>query len=445
MKLFACLLAPRDQSIPDSARSAIEKFPRAHAIPFYWTECEQAAVLIGGHAPNDGPPVARYAGRLAVGSVRLDNRIDCERWAACDSSSLTDIELVLRVVVQHGPDYISRFVGDFAFIVWHPSTAVALAACDAFAVKKLYYAQRDGLLCFSSRSAALAYDNDYDTQYFAEQVAVCVPTPGLTPYRGVSAVPPASIVDVRNGRTHTSSYWSPFDFAFGPPSTRSQSEAVAICRDLLRDAVQSRLTGSPDVWAHLSGGLDSSSVVSLAQWLATTGATPQGLAGTITYVDSHGTGADEREYSEAVVARWNVRNETIVDPPVWYDERFPLPDTDAPRVGLIFYPRECLLCATIRGAGGHVVLTGAGGDTLFAGSMFFFADWLSRGRIRPTMREMLHRAAIGRVSFWELAYRNVILPLLPPSVQRRLVVDPGQMPPWLLQTAISRYGLSERS
>jgi asparagine synthase (glutamine-hydrolysing) len=99
----------------------------------------------------------------------------------------------------------------------------------------------------------------------------------------------------------------------------------------------------------------------------------------------------------------------------------------------------------VRDAGGRVLLTGVGGDELLTGTMFFFADWLAHGRVWSAVCEMIRRAAIGRVSFWELAYRNALLPLLPASVQHRLVKDQGQLPPWILRSAVRRHDLRGRT
>jgi asparagine synthase (glutamine-hydrolysing) len=99
----------------------------------------------------------------------------------------------------------------------------------------------------------------------------------------------------------------------------------------------------------------------------------------------------------------------------------------------------------VRAAGGASLLTGIGGDNLFLGTMFFFADWVSDGHIVRAVREMAHRAALGRVSFWELAHRNVVLPLLPPRI-RRLVASrrDGVVPPWITPAIATRFGLHRR-
>jgi hypothetical protein len=95
--------------------------------------------------------------------------------------------------------------------------------------------------------------------------------------------------------------------------------------------------------------------------------------------------------------------------------------------------------------GASGLLTGAGGDILFGGTMFFFADWVVRGRLGAAAREMARRAATGRASFWELAYRNALLPLLPSRLRRHLLHEWGQVPAWVNRAVIRRFGLHERA
>lgn len=82
--------------------------------------------------------------------------------------------------------------------------------------------------------------------------------------------------------------------------------------------------------------------------------------------------------------------------------------------------------------------------SLLTGSMLFFSDWVAKGRIWRAVREMARRAAIGRVSFWELAYRNALLPLLPRTLQLHLAREQGQIPSWVSPAMVRRYALSKR-
>jgi asparagine synthase (glutamine-hydrolysing) len=146
-----------------------------------------------------------------------------------------------------------------------------------------------------------------------------------------------------------------------------------------------------------------------------------------------------------VADRWRLRNEAIVDPPMWYDERYAVPHIDQPRQNFMFYPREYQLCDIVQGGGGRVLLTGQGPDEYLRGNMLFLADWLARGRVWSAVHEMARRAAIGRVSFWDLAYRNAVTPLLPGGLRRLLGPEVTRVPPWVNPTIVRRYDLHKRT
>jgi asparagine synthase (glutamine-hydrolysing) len=444
VRFFTCLLAPDGRRIADATRHLYESLPRERRWEFQWHSFQHVAVLTGGDDDYGDPLVIADGAYVAVGVVRLDNRADLERWSGHRDPQLSDLDLVLKAVARSGTTHLPHLLGDFAFVVWNTVTRTGVAACDAFMLQRLYYAERDGLLAFASRAEALAIGDHYDPQYLAEVVALCGQSPDLTVYAGVKAVPQATMLVLERGSISASQYWSPL--AFEPDSTwvGREREAAATCRELLAESVRLRLSGGGGTWAQLSGGMDSSSVVSIAQWLVERGIVAHGLAGTVSYAFGHGTGADEREYSDVVAKQWHIRNETIVAPPIWHDDQYAPPRLDQPRFGLVTYPRDRRLCAIVRGAGGRVLLTGVGGDNLFTGSMFFFADWLAGGRIVPAARELARRAAMGRVSFWDLAWRNAMLPLLPRFLQKWLSGADAQVPPWIQPKAARKYELRKR-
>lgn len=448
MRFFTCVLHPEGHSIPDDVRRRYEGFARGRGLEFRWQCGEQIALFTGWDDPYGDPLVVEDGTHdwVAAGMVRLDNRSTLLRLVDGVSADVTDLELAGRVIARHGTRYISRLLGDFGFVAWDGRTRTAVAVCDAFAVHKLYYADWHGLIAFSSRAEALALADRYEARYLAAIVSLHDRPRDLTAHAGVHAIPPASFAAIQHGRLSVHQYWRAFDFEIEPSWVKSEPQVVDACRQLFAESIRQRVSGNGGTWAQLSGGIDSSAVVSLTQWLAERGEISNGLAGTVTFVDHHATGTDEREYSDAVVNRWSVRNETIVDPPMWYDDGYAPPHTDQPRADFHIYPRDHRLRAIVKSAGGRVLLTGVGGDELFSGNMLFFADWLAQGRVYAAAHEMARRATIGRVSFWALAYRNAVLPLLPRAAHARLVHDQHEapLPPWLERTAMQRYGFATR-
>jgi asparagine synthase (glutamine-hydrolysing) len=412
---------------------------------YTWHGVEGATVLTGWDDEYPGPLVACGEDWLAAGIVRLDNGTDLRRWIERGKQDVSDLALIRQVVVRRGPEGISHVLGDFAFVVWDSSTRTAASACDAFGVQRLYFREHDGLVAFASRAEALADGDTYDLRYLAAIIAQRPRPRDISIYTGVRQLPHASVLLLGHSRPMViQRYWDAANYHVERSWARDEDRAAEMCRHLLMESIRLRMGERGETWAQLSGGMDSSSVVSCAQWQAVNGGQSSGLAGTVTFVDRGGTGTDERAYSDAVVAKWQVPNITIVDPPTWFDASHPVPQLDQPSAAMQIYPRDLRLSTAVRQAGGRVLLTGSGGDQLFSGNMLFFADQIARGQVASAVREMATLAATGRVSFWQLAYRNAILPLLPRSAHARLVHDQDQAPalPWLDRTVMRRLGFA---
>jgi asparagine synthase (glutamine-hydrolysing) len=380
--------------------------------------------------------------------ARVDNRAEVLKLLGDVDQAISDLALAGEVALRRGTAGVARLLGDFAFFVWEADTRTLIAARDTFGVKQLYYATPSpGVVTFSSRAELLAQGDDYNIEYLAAWVSYCAPAPASSVYSRVSALPPASVLRCQHGLPRVVSYWTASDALAQDTPLGSEADQIDAVRGLLIDAVRSCLVCGPGTWSELSGGLDSSSVVSTAQWLVRNGAIRDGLGGTVSFVDPAGTAADERVYSDAVADACGVRNvkiphqvgraDVLADPP-----RFDQPSVCSFSVA----SRDRTLVGVVKAAGGSALLTGIGGDNLFLGTMFFFADWVSEGHIVRAIREMAHRAAIGRVSFWELTHRNVVLPLLPGRI-RRLVAPhrDSSVPPWVKPEIARRFGLHNRT
>ena len=448
MRFFTCLLDVENHGISESTCRAYGALPRRRGLHFQWQASEGMQLLTAWDDDSGGPMLSRSQGGdwIAVGMARLDNREEVRGCVERADAGDSDLSLIRCGIARHGERFVSRLLGDFAFVVWNGRTRVAVAACDAFAVQRLYYAKADGLVAFASRAEALARRDEYDLRYLAELISHQKRSDDLSVYAGVRQVPRASMAQLHGPQLTVGRYWEPAGFAIEEEWSKAEHEVIAKCHSLMVKAVRQRMGGARETWAQLSGGIDSSSVVSCIQLMAGTGQLSHGLAGTVTFVDRHGTGTDEREYSNAVVNQWQVPNTAIIDPPTWFDATLEPPQLDQPRGDLHVYPRDRKLCAIVRAAGGRVLLTGSGGDELFSGTMLFFADWLARGKVWRTVREMARRAALGRVSFWELAYRTALLPLLPRVTHSMLVHDQDEMAvmPWLKPAMMRQFGIRGR-
>jgi asparagine synthase (glutamine-hydrolysing) len=445
VKCFACVFATDGLGVPSRIRRSVESWAIRRGLPFVWTEFTDAAVIACGDDAMDSSTIAvGNESGVIVGTVRLDNRPEIEQLLGVRCDTLSDLAVVLQLFQRRGASHIGKLLGDFAFAIWDPRCRRAVASCDAFAVRRLYYTQSDGLVLFGSRAELIAPTDSYEMEFLADLVSTNLLDRHLTVYSGVKCLPAASIASVDGHGMTADRYWSAADFE-PDSSTIDEAEAVARCRELLIASVRLRLDNAGPTWAQLSGGLDSSTVVGLIEWLSEQGIDDRGLAGAVTIVDGAHTAADERAFSAAVLERWPVRSEELVDTPMWYDENQPVPpQPDQPSIGFEFYPRDRRLIAVVRQAGGRVLLTGWGGDQLFSGNMLYFADRIACGELFPALVEMLHIAAQGRMSFWAFAYENALLPFLWSGLQRRITSKKYSFPSWMNRKTLRRCGIKRQ-
>jgi asparagine synthase (glutamine-hydrolysing) len=376
-----------------------------------------AVLQAGPFSAAAAPPVlrpltARRGALAAVGDVRLDNRAELLRRAAPVAADATDLEVVLALFEARGAQCIRQLVGDFGIALWDGRTRTLVAARDAFGVRPLYHAHVGGALLVSSRLEALAEDAAYDEAWIAGFLLGGSTDPERTLWAGRRALPPGGMLVVAGGRAEERRWWDAADFV--PEAHADGAEAAVEFRRLFAEAVRVRLAGPGETWSQLSGGLDSSSVVSTAQWMAAAGEAP-GLAGTVTVTDSFSDG-DETRFSDAVVQRWPVRNEAVADPWPWQDDGEPPAATDEPRPMFPYWARDRRMSGIIREAGGRVMLSGQGSDHYLDGPATYAADLLGTGRVREALRAVTLHAVAQRQSFYSGFWRSALRPLLPPAL-----------------------------
>ena len=223
MRYFVCLLDRNGEPISSATRRTYESLPRSRGLAYTWLLDGDAAVLTAWDNPFGEPLVIREGDDFAAGLVRLDNRRDVERLTCTASQGLSNLSLVYRLIAQGGPARVRDLLGDFAFVIWYRHTRTAIAATDPFNVRRLFRADRGGVLAFSSRAEALVTEERYDPRYLAERVALCTPTEGVTVYSGVSALPAATVTVEGDVAPVSRRYWTPDEFEPRPDTSLSRS------------------------------------------------------------------------------------------------------------------------------------------------------------------------------------------------------------------------------
>jgi len=273
----------------------------------------------------------------------------------------SDTEVIVHLYEDHGPAGVERLRGMFAFALWDQKRRQLLLARDRFGIKPLYYGEVDGRLAFASELKALLELPEVERRLNWSAVGhlfswMCTPSKESI-IEGIHKLEPAHMLIAAPGHApRLQKYW---DLDFTPERGRSEEYFAEKLRALLQESVELHMVGEVPVGAFLSGGVDSGCVVALMSQLSSTP------------VKTFSIGFPEQEYNELAHARTLAKrfgtdhHELIVEPDVmeiltdltWHLDE-PFGDSSAIPTYLVS-----------RLASEHVtvVLSGDGGDELFAG------------------------------------------------------------------------------
>jgi asparagine synthase (glutamine-hydrolysing) len=342
----------------------------------------------------------------------------------------SDTEVMLACISQWGLlSAVTRFNGMFAFALWDRREKLLHLVRDRMGEKPLYYGWMGKTFLFGSELKSLRSHPDFNTQIDRDALTLYmrhnyVPAP-YSIYTGISKVQPGMIVTISPTEAGCSPrctpYWSARHAAergIAEPFTGSATEAVAHLDDLLRDAVKLRMVADVPLGAFLSGGIDSSTIVSLMQ------------AQSARSVQTFTVGFYEAGYNEANDAKAVARHlgtahtELYVRPeeamaviprlPTLYDEPF----SDSSQI-------PTFLISELARRDVTVALSGDGGDELFAGYNRYFwgrSLWQKIGWM-PMGSRALAAKALRMLSpeSWEAMFRRMA-PILPENIKMR---NPG--------------------
>lgn len=273
-----------------------------------------------------------------------------------------DTEVLLRAYERWGPGFVSRLNGMFAIAIFDQRQRTLRLYRDRLGVKPLYLAGGDGeRFWFASEIKAIlttGYEIKPDISAFAQYFALnYVPQP-RTVFEGIRHLPPGCMAEVSAiGGVRISRYWDLA--AVQPRPNMSDDEAKAGILSLLDDATRIRMRSDAPFGAFLSGGLDSSTVVGFMSLHAREP------------VRSYSIGFDDPRFDETEHAIEAARlfgtthkTERMSNDGVELWPRF-IWHCDQPHGDVSFIPTDQVSNLAARDV--KMVLTGDGGDELFAG------------------------------------------------------------------------------
>ena len=355
---------------------------------------------------------------------RLDNRKELVAELRCQGAlrghdatgESSDAKLTLAAYEVWGDDCASRLVGDFAFGLWDGAGHRLLGVRDPLGVRPLYLLVRSDWVCLATQlRQILAVHTEtpaFNLEFVADRLAHGVDRADAerTPYSGVSRLKPGHRLVAEYGRVRTERYWEWRGREVG--SVPHHGDYVEQFRETFLGAVESRMRGAGRVWSDLSGGLDSSSVVSVA---AERGCSSR--LSTISVVFKESTLSDEREWAD-IVARAHRVEQHYIDG----DSHHPLSllcDAvdywEEPHAAAAFFAVHQEYGRLLGSAGVPTLLTGIGAEAVVMSkrqSPLHLADLLRAGRFVQLWRELDRWQRARKTPLGNLAWRYCLRPLM---------------------------------
>ena len=386
-------------------------------------------------------PLTHGQGLWITADCRIDNRDELRRefeahgvWMEMkknfDSYFPPDSAFILWAYQIWGEDAPSHLLGDFAFAIWDEQNQKLFCTRDPLGLKPFVYYWDGKKFLFASDAKQIFQDSSIPTDlnivHLAELTALGLSNSEDTPYQAIRRLPPAHSMTIKHERLQIKKWWL-WDPREEPLSTASLEENAEIFLHLFKEAVRARLRVPPGLrrGATLSGGLDSSSIVSMAAGLfrensrfnkadfpVFTAHLPEADSA---YQSKNKDPVDENTYSTAVVEKYDLESHRIeikgwgplenFEENIWHQE------------GPLFFPAFAFsqyFYNQLSGKGVRVLLHGEGGDELFfvprsfglgdfrkGGFLEFFGEFSKMGEILNVSRfGLLKVIARSSIPLW---------------------------------------------
>ena len=379
-------------------------------------------------------PVAHPLGNILVFDGRLDNHRELAATLEVNGQDVADSALVLEAFARWEADCFMHLVGDWALALWSAKDQVLYLARDHAGTRTLFYSNQRGEIKWSTYLETFLVDNnvpELNDEYVA-RVLSSQEIRDLTPYKGIQTVLPAHYISIRGGHETLLPHWRAI----------SQSRIVYKCDSeydehflhLFGQSVQRRTGQGAMILAELSGGMDSSSIVCMADRIFRDGPGRTDLLDTISYYDDTEPDWDERPYFSIIELHRKKIGIHIdcssriptYEPLVLPDRIYPYPGGD--RISLEVAHQFEL---SVGGGRYRAILSGVGGDELLGGvptPMPELADYLRAGRLSSLLLRSWEWCQVTRQPLIQLLQEAFAFTC---NLYREPRTHHGAVPPWL--------------
>ncbi|MFZ3579509.1 asparagine synthase-related protein [Virgibacillus sp. DJP39] len=255
---------------------SLQHYP-ADAIDI-WTK---ENIFLGCHAQcitpesiNEQVPYYDYERQVAITvDAIIDNRDELFNRLQVDREQrkiMPDSQLILLAYYKWGEEVPKHLNGDFAFMIWDEKKKKLFGARDFSGARTLYFFRDQNRFAFSTTIEPLFtlpyVEKRLNEEWLAEFLAIPTMVEAVdmfsTAYKSIQQVPPSHSITVVDSKVSLNRYCT--IEVNEKIKLKSNEEYEEAFRDVFQKAVKVRMRTHGEVGSHLSGGLDSGSVVSFA-------------------------------------------------------------------------------------------------------------------------------------------------------------------------------------
>jgi len=283
----------------------------------------------------------------------------------------SDTEVIVHLYEEFGDKCLNELNGMFAFAIWDSRKNRVFLARDRIGIKPLHYIISNGKLIFGSEIKSIleveTVKREVNLNALHQFIGFeYVPAPD-TMFKGIKKLLPGHMLIFEKGKCTIRKYW---DLEFSTPENQSVEFYSAKIYDLLKKSVERRLVSDVPIGAFLSGGIDSSAIVGLMSDLVDQP------------VKTFSIGFEDQSYNELKYARivadyfGTEHHEEIIRPDAVQMVDKIIKHLDEPFADVSVFPTY--MVSELAKKHVTVVLSGDGGDELFAGYDWYKASKLDR-------------------------------------------------------------------
>jgi asparagine synthase (glutamine-hydrolysing) len=274
----------------------------------------------------------------------------------------SDTEVIVHLYEEFGEAFVPKLQGMFSFALWDQKTKVLMLARDRVGIKPLYYCLTKEALLFGSEIKSILSDltvpTDIDLSAIDSFLTFSYLPGEQTLFKYIRKLRPGHYLTVRNGNVKISQYWD-LEFS-GAREHQHIDDSVAELDCLLGKTIRNHMISEVPVGVLLSGGVDSTAVLSYATESAST-------LSTFTIGFGEHCSMDERLSARVAASRFGTKHyeatftaqdfAECIPKYVWHMEE---PVCEPPAIALYYITKVAREHAT-------VLLSGEGSDEAFAG------------------------------------------------------------------------------